>query len=101
MSKHTPGPWTFDGPDGWQSLDVVARHGGGNETTVAIANSIDSSFAPDDETGIGNASLIAAAPELLAALQAYVSADDECMGDSIGGDIRNAARAAIAKATGA
>ena len=38
--------------------------------------------------------------DLLGALEAYVSADDEVYGDSIGGEVREKARAAIAKATG-
>lgn len=61
MSAHTPGPWTIN-----------ERHGG---TTVLIgASTVAIAYDPEEptqasETAKANARLIAAAPELLAALQ--------------------------------
>ncbi len=75
MSKHTPGPWTF------QSPFVKSR-----EYEVASVT-----MAKSDPVRAANARLIAAAPDLLdalyAALQGHKGWDDE-------------ARAAITKAEG-
>ena len=84
-AKHTPGPWyaTTMGKAGW--VDVFA-HG----VDIPIA----STRHQDQEA---NARLIAAAPELLEALQSVL---DNCL-DSEGLCTAHAkARAAIAKATG-
>lgn len=85
MSKHTPGPWTAQ-PNGaiWVG-----------DTLISVC-----AIAPEEATA--NANLIAAAPDLLEALQLVV--------DKIGTDFElyseqqfaiDNARAAIAKATGA
>ena len=58
---HTPGPWKFDGSRGYHSKDVI-RHNG---MIVAI---IPTDFYRLDR--MANARLIAAAPALLAALEA-------------------------------
>ena len=91
-AKHTPGPWT----QGWSQngVDCVWLDG---KTEPAIGMGDD-----DDWIDCGteaNARLIAAAPELLEALQAFT--------DVYGVDdvkrwmtVRDNARAAIAKATG-
>ncbi len=86
MSKHTPGPWQWT-----QHFDPtisIYKDGFGQ-----IARLYDSSAG----TGKANARLIAAAPDLLAALIEIVSADDahELTQKHI-----ESARAAIAKATG-
>lgn len=89
QSNHTPGPWTlgdendplvFSPVAGAYVAQVLAYDGG----------SLRSNYAAD-------AALIAAAPELLAALQLLVRGDgqpDECA------RAMRAARAAIARATG-
>lgn len=78
-NKHTPGPWTVG--------DTPAIVYDDNACEVAIATFNQESFE-------ANARLIAAAPELLAALEAWVDceiASQECF---------KLSRAAIAKATG-
>ena len=87
MSKHTPGPWHVD-----EHNDVSSK-----ERHVATP-----SFYGDDSDD-ANANLIAAAPDLLAALLAFdVSEDGEhCFCDEHPHVARcNSARAAIAKAKG-
>jgi hypothetical protein len=82
-AQHTPGPW-----DNNRSLTIVA-----NECGTLIAT------LPDDDTNEqetlaqeANACLIAAAPDLLAALI------ELCIGHSMIGEAQG--RAAIARATG-
>lgn len=90
MSGHTPGPWTVEKTD-----SVYGSVDGGPVARVKLTgNACDAA----------NAALIAAAPELLAALEAMV-AHCEVMGHRNGGVEGYAAfdlaRAAIAKARGA
>lgn len=89
MSKHTPGPWKFydDSNDGKTNrIEIVAI----GKTVARIYHSV-----PEED--LPNARLIAAAPELLAALQAVA---DYWAGGDVPADIDAAMRAAIAKATG-
>lgn len=58
--KHTPGPWSFEGPD--HSIIVY-----GPEPEQRIC------FMTSDGPATANALLIAAAPELLAALKAQLA----------------------------
>jgi len=92
--KHTPGPWFVNqdedgnyrsiGSAGWWGLaQVVVRFEGERN---------------DDATGLANANLIAAAPDLLAALKAFVADFDASVSDPDA--TTDAARAAIAKAEG-
>lgn len=98
---HTPGPWTignpiFSGP----YYIMVGGHTEIARVSDAPATSSDYYIKNHDERE-ANARLIAAAPDLLAALQDFVwrGKDMEAMGiDS--GDMAKA-RAAIAKATSA
>lgn len=84
MSAHTPGPWiAASARSSVVGLPIVASCG------YAIANS----HQPGDE-GLANARLIAAAPDLLVALQGVLRVADRKT------DEFAAARAAIAKATG-
>lgn len=78
MSKHTPGPWRDEG------YRISAQRG---ETTVVDLRSC---MGGDDVQA--DARLIAAAPELLAALQ-KIAASAECE------VVERIAREAIAKAT--
>ena len=92
-ANHTPGPWTlgdendplvFSPVAGAYVAQVLAYEGG----------SLRSNYAAD-------AALIAAAPELLAALREIEALDDSVIGLNRIEYARTIARAAIAKATGA
>lgn len=101
MNKHTPGPWSFKAyPEDHDclvpSLSVwVSADGWEQFAHVATGNNIDG----NDPEGIANARLISAAPDLLAALQTLCSMRD--MSSDQLTAAWDAARAAIAKATGA
>jgi hypothetical protein len=85
-TKHTPGPWRTHG-DNWIEVDdnlVIAR--------VENLN--------DHDRVRANQRLIAAAPDLLAALQKAVD-ESGCDGELCMHARHDAARQAIAKATGA
>lgn len=84
-TQHTPGPWAVSGNQ-VKSIDHGKRY------TVATANN--SKFT--DEANANNARLIAAAPDLLVALQKI----DANAAESVEW-IRRVAREAITKATGA
>lgn len=92
--KHTPGEW-FTHREGHSTVYVECRIGGGLIQAVAACRP----NAAGREQQEANARLIAAAPELLEALQGILS----CVSVRID-DPRiekfDAARAAIAKATG-
>ena len=98
-TKHTPGPWevTDNTADGYGQLVVDSMHG-----AVAICYTAERGIPGAPSECGANAHLIAAAPELLAALRAaeewadYID-DDE---NRVPIDMRLAMRAAIAKATG-
>jgi len=85
LAQHTPGPWSF----------TVSAESGGNPSAWNIIAPCGGVVA---ETGSGtddaNARLIAAAPELLAALQNILAANPDLA------EVADEARAAIAKATG-
>ena len=97
-TQHTPGPWSISA-----SFDRVERrvqHGDNPPLVWGIASGINSAhpdYMPRAEQ-IANARLIAAAPELLAALEALC--EDKYLADPINADRMRAARAAIAKASG-
>lgn len=80
ITQHTPGPWTRnDGEVRAKNYGLIVR----------------GYYGRQDGEGAANIRLIAAAPELLAALQGVVRVADRAT------DEFDAARAAIAKATGA
>lgn len=83
--KHTPGPWSITEScmNAWE-IDGLDR-------SIATVNAVED-IAPEDEA---NARLIAAAPDLLAALQDFLHADPDVFAEELA-----AARAAIAKAEG-
>ena len=100
MSKHTPGPWTFDNEIGLIRTDTPPY----GEWDVAKVNIVRAEAK-------ANARLIAAAPDLLEALEsAWLWMENQADGQSKGGhatfdllmlrEQRDIARAAIAKATG-
>ena len=88
MSNHTPGPWKIfdDHPD----PDLLCLHVCHGDEQIA------------DVSELKNAHLIAAAPELLEALECYVEkvADLNRYGVMIETSLRKKAEAAIAKAKG-
>lgn len=88
MTKHTPGPWhVVEGKLTKSSLEVHAN----SRAICELWRSWDS------ETELANARLIAAAPEMLEALQ-MIANELPCL-DNLMSD-KEIARAAIAKATG-
>lgn len=89
MTTHTAGPWTAS-PDG-------LIHAGKNRLHIAQAATIGMGHA-----AAANARLIAAAPDLLAALRLILESE-ETHGDSVVCDfetLQSVARAAVAKAIG-
>ena len=89
-SKHTPGPWRVGVTSDAGEVDVIAEGG----WFVAVA--CDSAGDGDTEA---NANLIAAAPDMLEALEKLVSRIDETRGPTADTALA-AARAAIKKARG-
>ena len=100
MSKHTLGPWIFDNEIGFIRTDTPPY----GEWDVAKVNIVRAEAK-------ANARLIAAAPDLLEALEsAWLWMENQADGQSKGGhatfdllmlrEQRDIARAAIAKATG-
>lgn len=99
MSKHTPGPWRFsDNTKWWKTnpFSVTVPKKGVHGTAVA---NIPARATISMEEAQANARLIAAAPDLLAALNAMLTHmgldEDEWTKPTF-----DQARAAIAKATG-
>jgi hypothetical protein len=101
-AKHTPGPWRIGDEEaelyieGHAPISTVKRRGKGQWDGLAqVATIIDGNL---DATGVANAQLIAAAPELLEALQNFImtlTEHGEIFPPHVG-----IAKAAIAKATG-
>lgn len=97
MTQHTPGPWT---PEFGEAYRVRAQQDGGQ---VAIMMNLKGRHGLGGRRAgkevAANARLIAAAPELLNALELYMAhaSEPEC---AIWRHVQNIASAAIAKATG-
>lgn len=106
MSGHTKGPWEADvnvsDGRGWNSPTqhvVISSH-----DNIIAAYATDCAEYPDDAENAANARLIAAAPDLLAALQEMMPAFEMRMADTENVEWHgcwNKAIAAVAKATGA
>jgi hypothetical protein len=103
---HTPGPWRVEGPDDepYGQIGVFAAH-----HLVCELWQDDAPVRDYNEAQWANARLIAAAPELLAALRAVVESfgpwhDDDCPCDDTcscsAKPVHDAVNAAIAKAEG-
>lgn len=88
--KHTPGPWRFYAEPQPNGCPIV---GTGGLMVAQLAHSIN--HPEQRDTAIANARLIAAAPDLLEALRGVLRVADRATVEF------DAARAAIAKATGA
>lgn len=101
MAEHTPGPWRFD--QDWHRIPTILGADGAHVATVEKDNFIHGKFP-----GIGhtepkperdaNARLIAAAPELLAALSGLLSDLDNPDLIDIRDETIAQARAVVAKA---
>lgn len=98
---HTPGPWIVKGRvhSSGEAIRVESHHPSADHRLYQVCDVLDANGYPQNHA---NLRLIAAAPDLLDALQSIV-ADHEHCGDDWG-DRREAwietARAAIARATG-
>ena len=72
MSKHTPGPWKVGKTSGWSGTEVKAI---ASIAWCAKASSYSSSWGDSQEISadeaLANAHLVAAAPDLLDALEEY------------------------------
>ena len=88
---HTPGPWEVKEESDSRFLIYSEDYG------HIVWVSCDPDVQAQMDFVRGDAYAITAAPELLAACKAYF---DYCAGGDIPQEIQNAARAAIAKATG-
>ncbi len=91
--KHTTGPW-FTKREGFSTVYVEARLRQGVIQEVAACGSTEAG----QEQQEANARLIAAAPELLEALEMAMEIGDQCSRGFLG-KFQEKARAAIAKAT--
>ena len=106
--QHTPGPWnaTFSGSGGYNCMTAAWRiedATGGTITHVDLADYGQeySGQRGDFSVAQANAALLAAGPEMLAALVAIAEAGDQPSRDKhLRLELRKQARAAIAKATG-
>lgn len=99
--KHTPGPWmvkTTDGRKniGIESAEVVRMDDGATVASVHIT-----AWKQDGRDARPNARLIAAAPDLLEALQNALASCYESADDCDPGSWQDLAKKAIAKAEGA
>ena len=97
-TQHTPGPWSF-------TTDCIAIWNGPNARKALQIADLSSEGSPDIDVAetLANARLIAAAPDLLAALKAFDDAFSHyCEGDPDSDEVSALyqAREAIAKATG-
>ena len=101
MSKHTQGPWRYRKVKRKQEWEIDTGHcpnlGCDSWTKMAVVFGCDDDPKMGKVVGKANACLIAAAPELLEALEEAVCALEVCGKDYRATEI---ARAAIAKAKG-
>jgi hypothetical protein len=95
MAGHTPGPW-YCSPEA--DLHRIGVYTGKNEETI-ICDVSDEDLTRDEECE-ANAYLIAAAPEMLAALRQFEAWDqDPHASETAAALMRREVHAAIAKAT--
>ena len=91
-AKHTPGPWVADDNEGFSQWSIWGRMApSGHGTPGRKVAVVDDCSGHSD----ADAQLIAAAPELLEALQFLITASGEQLSTAF-----EQAQAAIAKATG-
>lgn len=102
MTQHTPGPWSLcsaPASDPYTARNVVADNG---ETVATIASGYhhEQPFTLSQDEARANARLIAAAPDLIAALSAIRAACTRIEDDEEIDAAKALADAAIAKAEG-
>ncbi|HEV2674109.1 MAG TPA: hypothetical protein VGV37_06165 [Aliidongia sp.] len=100
VAKHTPGPWSND--DGLvNGIETRPRfrRPGSHSVSIDIFDASDWPAEQHDEA-LANADLIAAAPDLLAAIKELVDITDQGDTMDVWREALTAARAAIAKAEG-
>ncbi len=106
MSKHTPGPWSYRKVPRKQEWEIDTKRcpnlGHESWTGMSVVFGCDDYPKMGKIAGEANARLIAAAPDLLEALQAMLSEFNEQMAGIVNDEfaVIAKARAAIAKATG-
>jgi hypothetical protein len=95
--KHTPGPWRWE----WDSLGIQIYSQGETEGSIAtVHEDIEAQLGVGDNDNMGeaNARLIAAAPEMYAALKDLMEFPKSCGHEFTCSCPEQKARAAIAKA---
>lgn len=98
MSAHTPGPWMVGGP--FPSVSVCRQVDDGAPPTWDAVCILDSrTTGSQSKQALADARLIAAAPELLAALKSALEST-RCRNAKCNHSWHAAGRAAIAKAEG-
>lgn len=96
--KHTPGPWRLH-----KMRRTIVASGPVGPSHTGVCDCASLYNAPDDATAAANARLIAAAPDMLEALQRIANAPAWGAPDrweATPSEVRQLARAAAAKATG-
>lgn len=93
MTAHTPGPWKYD-PAGYGNIRPVT------ETGKNICNFTRCHTSKELDEAVANARLIAAAPELLAALREMVAGFGFAVNNGVAAKLIERAQAAIAKVEG-
>lgn len=93
--KHTPGPWVLDGHNLSSIIHCVKERG--NPEAKHLCGDYETIARCEDENWKANARLIAAAPDLLEALEMCL----DCLAENGVKEAQEKARAAIEKATGA
>jgi hypothetical protein len=94
-ARPTPGPWRLESGAEPGQVSIIGADG------LLVADLEEANWARQYEGSVteANAKLLAAAWELLEALQAMVDASDDTQPSGVSTDARTKARAAIAKAT--
>jgi hypothetical protein len=104
--EHTPGPWEWSGGLSDSYYRLVAPNADYRERNVleVVEGTVYSEYSSDSayiDATPANARLIAAAPDLLDALEEFCGGLFSYPPGSIGDEVLQKAKAAIAKATGA
>ena len=99
-AAHTPGPWVLTDGDRFESSCVITTHLRLDESIASIAEVETDWIEPLGSEQRANARLIAAAPDLLFALERMVRQHGSNFISYSGDHPVSVARAAIAKATG-
>lgn len=77
MSQHTPGPWTYKRGEGrYASAHYIESHVYSTPTVISGKDQIAQCHGYEDEV-VANARLIAAAPDMLAALKSARDSFDQ------------------------